>query len=185
MIAKQSVSAVNIPVMEQCDQTSLEDKETDAFLNKMHKKKVSDEIRQRNREKKLLHESANQEASLISQDISCHDSWSSLENSEKTKTPSRIRDDRQKNIPVIKYTSQENDDDDTEFTKSQNIEQELIKELLSSIITAPSISSEATEQIPSVSSIIISRYDAKLSPFIPEYNTSWTRGDLILALLFK
>ena len=37
MIAKQSASAVNIPVMEQCDQTSLEDKETDAFLNEVHK----------------------------------------------------------------------------------------------------------------------------------------------------
>src|SRR3954449_3413924 len=33
MIVKQLVSAVNIPVMKQCDQTSLEDKKTDAFLN--------------------------------------------------------------------------------------------------------------------------------------------------------
>ncbi|EXX73133.1 hypothetical protein RirG_062890 [Rhizophagus irregularis DAOM 197198w] len=34
--------------------TSLpEDKETDAFLDEVHKKKVSNEIRQRNREKKL------------------------------------------------------------------------------------------------------------------------------------
>ena len=55
VIAKQSVSTVNIPVMDQCDQKSLEDKETDAFLDEEHKKKVSDEIRQRNREKKLLH----------------------------------------------------------------------------------------------------------------------------------
>ncbi|CAG8710936.1 3160_t:CDS:2 [Racocetra fulgida] len=53
VIAKQSVSAVNIFVMDQCDQTSLEDKETDAFLDEVHKKKISDEIRQRNREKKL------------------------------------------------------------------------------------------------------------------------------------
>ena len=53
MIAKQLVSAVNIPVMDQCDQESLKDKETDAFLDKVHKKKVSDEIRQRNKEKKL------------------------------------------------------------------------------------------------------------------------------------
>ena len=45
MIAKQSVSAVNIPVMEQCDQTSLENKETNVFLNEVHKKKVSDKIR--------------------------------------------------------------------------------------------------------------------------------------------
>ena len=39
-IAKQSVSAVNIPVMDQCDQTSLENKETDAFLDEVHKKKA-------------------------------------------------------------------------------------------------------------------------------------------------
>ena len=55
-----------------------------------------------------------------------------------------------KNIPVI-TTSQENNDDDIEFTKSQVIEQELTKELLSGIISAPSISFEATERIPSVS----------------------------------
>src|SRR3954468_3851870 len=47
VIAKQSVSTVNIPVIDQCDQKSLEDKETDAFLDGMHKKKVSNEIRQR------------------------------------------------------------------------------------------------------------------------------------------
>jgi len=33
-----------------------EDKETDAFLDEVHKKKVSNKIRQRNREKKLLRE---------------------------------------------------------------------------------------------------------------------------------
>ncbi|RGB21864.1 hypothetical protein C1646_822771 [Rhizophagus diaphanus] len=64
MIAKQSASAVNISVMEQCDQTSLEDKEMDAFLN---------------------------EASSISQDISF--------------------------MKVI-TTSQKNNDDDIEFTKT-------------------------------------------------------------------
>src|SRR5256714_3873554 len=36
VIAKQSVSAVNISVMDHCDQTSLEDKETDAFLDEVH-----------------------------------------------------------------------------------------------------------------------------------------------------
>ncbi|EXX62880.1 hypothetical protein GLOIN_2v1778212 [Rhizophagus irregularis DAOM 181602=DAOM 197198] len=53
VIAKQSVSAVNISVMDQCDQTTLEDKETNAFLDEVRKKKISDEIRQRNRKKKL------------------------------------------------------------------------------------------------------------------------------------
>src|ERR1043166_535560 len=100
---------------------STEDDPINAFLIEQHKKSVGEEIRQRNREKKLLHESANQEASSISQDI-----------------------------PVI-TTSQENNDDDIEFTKSQVIEQELTKELLSGIISAPSISFEATERIPSVS----------------------------------
>ncbi|RIA86071.1 hypothetical protein C1645_829835 [Glomus cerebriforme] len=71
--------AVNIPVMNQCNQTSLEDKETDAFLDK------------------------------------------------------------------------KNNDDDINFTKIQVIKQELIKELISGIISALSISFEATEQIPSVS----------------------------------
>jgi hypothetical protein len=46
--------------------TSLpEDKETDAFLDEVHKKKVSNEIRQRNREKKQR----DQEALVISQDV--------------------------------------------------------------------------------------------------------------------
>src|ERR1044072_4095714 len=98
-----------------------EDDPINAFLIDQHKKSVGEEIRQRNREKKLLHESANQEASSISQDI-----------------------------PVI-TTSQENNDDDIEITKSQVIEQALTKELLSGIISAPSISFEATERIPSVS----------------------------------
>src|SRR6266480_7629828 len=62
-IAKQSVSAVNIPVMDQCDQTSLENKETDAFLDEVHKKRVSNEIRQRNREKKLLCEPSTKDLS--------------------------------------------------------------------------------------------------------------------------
>ncbi|CAB5384182.1 unnamed protein product [Rhizophagus irregularis] len=79
-----------------------------------------------------------------------HDYQSSSKNSEKNGNSVTNRDDRQKNIPVI-TTSQENNDDDIEFTKSQVIEQELTKELLSGIISAPSISFEATERIPSVS----------------------------------
>ncbi|RGB22430.1 hypothetical protein C1646_776112, partial [Rhizophagus diaphanus] len=47
------VSTVNISVMDQCDQKSLEDKETVVFLDEEYKKKVSDEIRQRNRVKNL------------------------------------------------------------------------------------------------------------------------------------
>ena len=44
--------------------TSLpEDKETDAFLDEMYKKKVNNEIRQRNKEKKLLRESFTKDSS--------------------------------------------------------------------------------------------------------------------------
>ena len=46
---------------------SSEDKEIDAFLNKMDKKKVGEKIKQRNKEKKLLRESAIQEAHSIFQ----------------------------------------------------------------------------------------------------------------------
>ncbi|CAB5367195.1 unnamed protein product [Rhizophagus irregularis] len=53
-------------------------------------------------------------------------------------------------LPEEPIPEENNDDDDTELTKSQVIEQELTKELLSGIITAPSISFETTEQIPSV-----------------------------------
>ncbi|CAG8632641.1 1680_t:CDS:2, partial [Ambispora gerdemannii] len=48
-------------------QKTLEDKETNAFLNEVDKKRVSDEIRQRSREKKLQCELPSQEAHSISQ----------------------------------------------------------------------------------------------------------------------
>ena len=47
---------------------SLEDKETDDFLNEMHKKKISDEIRERKQEEKLHCELIAQD-SLISRNI--------------------------------------------------------------------------------------------------------------------
>src|SRR2546423_9870841 len=63
-LSEVTISAVNIPVMDQCHQTSLEDKETDAFLDEVHKKKISNEIRQRKREKKLS------QSHVLSQDSS-------------------------------------------------------------------------------------------------------------------
>jgi hypothetical protein len=42
---------------------SMKERETDTFLDEVYKKRVSDEIRQRNREKKLLHESASKDLS--------------------------------------------------------------------------------------------------------------------------
>src|ERR1051325_9372294 len=44
---------------------SMEERETDTFLDEVYKERVSDEIRQRNREKKLLHESATQDLSKV------------------------------------------------------------------------------------------------------------------------
>ncbi|CAG8664070.1 2237_t:CDS:2, partial [Racocetra fulgida] len=40
VIAKQLVLAINISIMDQYNQMSLEDKETDAFLDEVHKKKI-------------------------------------------------------------------------------------------------------------------------------------------------
>ncbi|GES88851.1 hypothetical protein GLOIN_2v1695250 [Rhizophagus clarus] len=147
------VSAVDLPTtlqksqLDSTDTKTSEEKEMDAFLDDAHKKKVSDEIRQHNREKKLLHESANQE---ISPNISSvktvtdHDDRCSSENSGKNGNSVTNRDDRQKIIPV---TADDDDDDDdvTELSKNQNIEQELTKELLSGSITIPSLSSETTK----------------------------------------
>ncbi|CAI2194184.1 7195_t:CDS:2, partial [Funneliformis geosporum] len=49
------------------------------------------------------------------------------------------------NIPVMDQFTADDDDDVTELSKNQNIEQELTKELLSGSITAPSLSSETTK----------------------------------------
>ena len=46
----------------------MEERETDAFLGEMYKKSVSNDIRQRNREKKLLRESAIQDSSSVIKD---------------------------------------------------------------------------------------------------------------------
>ncbi|PKK70736.1 hypothetical protein RhiirC2_779315 [Rhizophagus irregularis] len=47
VIAKQSVSTVNISIMDQCDQMSLEDKKTDVFLDEVYKKKIRSQRDQR------------------------------------------------------------------------------------------------------------------------------------------
>ena len=68
---------------------SLEDKETDDFLDEVHKKRVSDEIRQRNKEKKIQREST------VPSNLSCvtetslrnHD-----ENESNTKTVNIVHD---------------------------------------------------------------------------------------------
>jgi hypothetical protein len=52
--AEQSAFQLSLPVSHQ---KSLEDEKTDVFLNDIDKKRVSDKIRQRNREKRIQHES--------------------------------------------------------------------------------------------------------------------------------
>ncbi|CAG8534785.1 32919_t:CDS:2, partial [Racocetra persica] len=59
-------------------------------------------------------------------------------------------------LPELAVNIPKNNDDNIEFTKSQVVEQELTKELLSSIISAPLISFDATEQIPSINAPLIS-----------------------------
>ncbi len=53
-------------IADNADIKSIEERDTDTFLDEMYKKKVSDEIRQRNKKKKLLRESATQDLSEVS-----------------------------------------------------------------------------------------------------------------------
>ncbi|RGB22775.1 hypothetical protein C1646_775566 [Rhizophagus diaphanus] len=55
------------------DIKSSEDKKMDSFLDEVHKKKVSNEIRQRNREKKLLRESSTKDLSVSKGPVSSVD----------------------------------------------------------------------------------------------------------------
>src|SRR5437763_5938816 len=95
----RKISTASIP-SNQCDnvnsspssvsgQKSLKDRKMDAFLESEYKRKVNDEIKQRNKEKKLLRESVNQN---VTSSLSCD-------------TEIITSDQQQKNIPNI---SQEN-----------------------------------------------------------------------------
>ncbi|GES76650.1 hypothetical protein GLOIN_2v1882276 [Rhizophagus clarus] len=115
--AKQSVSAVNIPVMDQCDQTSLKDKKTDTFLDEVHKKKVSNEIRQRKREKKLS------QSHVLSQDSSSTTSESLHREADLSMTntkhdlPEQKIEKKQVNLSEIK---------EAKIPYNQKVEQDLI-----------------------------------------------------------
>ena len=109
-----SADQINIsPVADQYDTTesakrfnskSLEDdRETDAFLDEVHKKKVSNEIRQRNREKKLS------QSHVLSQD------------SSSTTSESLHSEEKQVNLSEIKVAK---------IPYNQKVEQDLICELL-------------------------------------------------------
>jgi hypothetical protein len=112
------ISAVSIP-SDQCDnnnsslssvseQKSLENREMDTFLELEYKRKVSDEIKQRNTEKKLLRELANQN---VTSGLSC-DTIITI-------------DQQRKNIPNMSrensgHNNSSNNSGDTELTKSHS-----------------------------------------------------------------
>ena len=105
---------------------SLEDKETDDFLDEVHKKKISDEIRERKREEKLHRESIAQD-SLISRNI---------------KTVPSGND--QSHVTSKTEVSVEQDDDmipEESLDENQIVEQGLIHELCSSISPEDNVSS--------------------------------------------
>src|SRR5256714_698689 len=67
-VIDQCVSIAKQHVADNSDIKSMEERETDAFLGEVYKKSVSHDIRQRNREKKLLRESAIQDSSSVMKD---------------------------------------------------------------------------------------------------------------------
>ena len=67
-VIDQCVSIAKQHVADNSDIKSMEERETDAFLGEVYKKSVSNDIRQRNREKKLLRESAIQDSSSVTKD---------------------------------------------------------------------------------------------------------------------
>ena len=71
-IKQSSASTSSVKNSDKCqpihtETKSLEEREMDVFLNKVHKKSVRNEIRKHNKEKKLQRESAIQETPSISQ----------------------------------------------------------------------------------------------------------------------
>ncbi|CAB4423127.1 unnamed protein product [Rhizophagus irregularis] len=64
-VIDQYISIAKQHVADNSDIKSIEEKEIDAFLGEVYKKSVSNDIKQRNRKKKLLCESAIQNSSSI------------------------------------------------------------------------------------------------------------------------
>ncbi|CAG8681590.1 24934_t:CDS:1 [Cetraspora pellucida] len=135
---------------------SSEDKEIDEFLDLKSKERVSSEIKQHNREKKLQRESAEDQSSNLISDTSISPEQNHV--SEKCQEISITNpDDRQKNFSNrnIEHLSESKstnyndyiseEPDKIEPTNRQYIEQGLIKELLSSAPIVSSVSSEIKE----------------------------------------
>ncbi|GES97963.1 hypothetical protein GLOIN_2v1790949 [Rhizophagus clarus] len=138
----------------------LEDRKTDAFLDKVHKKKVSDEIRQRKREKKLsqshvlFQDSSSTISELFQADLSMTNTKHALpEQVVKESTPNQSslvlmepqkKEEKQVNLSEIKGEK---------ISYNQKVEQDLICELLEFIRCHDSTSllnSISSKHIPDV-----------------------------------
>ena len=80
-VIDQCVSIAKQHVADNSNIKSMEERDIDTFLDEAYKKKVSDEIRQRNKEKKSLRESATQDLSGVS-----NETTSSVMKDEKSKS---------------------------------------------------------------------------------------------------
>ncbi|CAG8651675.1 12599_t:CDS:2, partial [Acaulospora morrowiae] len=124
---------------------SSENKEIDEFLDLKSKEGVSSEIKQRNREKKLQRESAEDQSLNLISDTSISPEQNHVSGKEKCQEISvtNLRDDRQEKCQEISVTDDRQNEtmepDEIEPTKSQYIEQGLIKELLSDISIISSV----------------------------------------------
>ena len=107
---------------------SLEDKEMDDFLDEVHKKRVSDEIRQRNKEKKIQREST------VPSDLSCvtktslrnHD-----ENESNTKTVNIVHDQEKISLEDSVQKMPERLNEDVSQTESDSgLVTEIVRDLL-------------------------------------------------------
>src|SRR5581483_5312810 len=80
-VIDQCVSIAKQHVADNLNIKSMEERDIDTFLDEAYKKKVSDEIRQRNKEKKSLRESATQDLSEV-----FNETTSSVMKDEKSKS---------------------------------------------------------------------------------------------------
>src|SRR4051794_39105844 len=137
----------------------LVDKETDAFLDEMHKKKVSDKIRQRKREKKLQGKLVVQESPPVI-NTSCEADLS-MTSTEPVTLPEQVVEESipkessaESAIPCeLKPSGPGNNTPPKKIPYNQKVEQDLICELLEFIRCHDSISlpnSISSKHIPDV-----------------------------------
>ena len=87
-----AIDNVNRDRFNNANTKSSEEMETDAFLGEVHKKSISNEIRKHNKEKKLLHESAENQTQVLSPvtlEI-LHDAETIASNHQRTSEESKL-----------------------------------------------------------------------------------------------